>query len=162
MAKRARKPKSLRAELGAHPDDVIGHLDRDIPPAVPTPAPGGLSAKALALRAWIAVADGPVEVKVEDLDAILELGAERSLTEGSTFAYFAIYDRTGRDWKVRAHCWADIEGPSIDYGELQARRAARHTRESPLDVAAIAADAEIEGRTTDAEQIRASLRQEAA
>lgn len=163
MGKRSirRKPADLRAELDAHPDDVIGHLDRSIPPAPPSAPPGKLSPKAEALRAWIEIADDCVEVKEADLDALLELGAVPSNPiHGSTYMSFYLYDGT-EDYEALATCWVTLAGPVIPYGELQARHAAPRI-ESPLDVAAIAADAEVEGRITDAEEIRKSILTEAA
>lgn len=150
----------LRAELDAHPDDVIAHLDRDIPPAPPSAPPGALSAKAQALQAWIAMASDTVEVREADLDALIELGAEVSNGAGSTYLSYTLWeydDRGACTYKSLASCWVTAAGPSIDYEELKRRHAASASVESPLDVASIAADAEAEGRTEDAERIRASI-----
>ena len=114
--------RSLRAELGAHPDDVIGHLDRSIPPAPPSEPPGKLSAKAEALKTWILFADGRVDVQVDDLDAFLEIGAERAEYWGSTHAYFFLDELDGN--AVNASCYAQAEGPDIDRAELERRRTA--------------------------------------
>lgn len=96
---------AMRAELGAAPVDVIDHLDRAIPPC--DPAGGGLSAKARALRAWIEVASGPVEVALADLEVLLELGA--TIGHGDRYAWITLSDD---NHNTLASCWLYGEGPA--------------------------------------------------